>query len=291
MGKMNEESSQKINTNNQQEEPFTTGPEPDRRDRRFEKRVLIFLVILVVVGLPFGIWQLGQNIASPLKIKPPANANTNRQVALTNTAPPRIEELRNKDTDQDGLSDYDELYLHKTSPYIADSDSDSISDSAELNLGKDPNCPGEAVCARSTAGGNSNTNTSISSTTDISNLSADELRQIMQDAGASEQELASIPDEDLLQSYRDILASESSGLGNTNTATTANSNQSFDYSNLDYEGLYNMSPDNIRALLIDNGVPADTLSEVDDETLRQIYQQSLNDNFSDTNTNTNTGGQ
>ncbi|KAA0206882.1 hypothetical protein EDM68_00965 [Candidatus Uhrbacteria bacterium] len=51
------------------------------------------------------------------------------------------ERLKGKDTDRDGLSDYAELTIYKTSPYLADSDSDGIPDAIEIAQGTDPNCP------------------------------------------------------------------------------------------------------------------------------------------------------
>lgn len=52
-----------------------------------------------------------------------------------------LEQAKTKDTDQDGLSDYDELYIYSTSPYLMDSDSDEITDKQEVDEGTDPNCP------------------------------------------------------------------------------------------------------------------------------------------------------
>lgn len=42
------------------------------------------------------------------------------------------------DTDNDGLSDFDEVVRHKTNPAAADTDGDGISDSEELRVGMDP---------------------------------------------------------------------------------------------------------------------------------------------------------
>ena len=55
------------------------------------------------------------------------------------------ERLRSQDTDEDGLSDWDELNVYITSPYLADSDSDGIKDGEEISAGTDPNCPTGAV--------------------------------------------------------------------------------------------------------------------------------------------------
>jgi hypothetical protein len=54
--------------------------------------------------------------------------------------------LKSKDTDNDSLSDYDELNVYRTSPYLEDSDSDGIKDGDEIKNGKDPNCPEGKSC-------------------------------------------------------------------------------------------------------------------------------------------------
>ena len=48
--------------------------------------------------------------------------------------------LENSDTDNDGLTDYDELNVYGTSPYLPDTDSDGLSDLEELENGTDPLC-------------------------------------------------------------------------------------------------------------------------------------------------------
>ena len=58
----------------------------------------------------------------------------------------RLAEQRIKDTDRDGLTDYSELYIYKTSAYLADTDSDSIPDSVEIARGTNPLCAEGKEC-------------------------------------------------------------------------------------------------------------------------------------------------
>jgi len=44
-----------------------------------------------------------------------------------------------KDSDKDGISDYDEIHLYNTNPFAADTDGDGYIDSVEIALGYDPN--------------------------------------------------------------------------------------------------------------------------------------------------------
>ena len=46
-----------------------------------------------------------------------------------------------KDTDGDGLSDYDEIFTHNTDPTKADTDGDGFNDKDEIDANKDPNDP------------------------------------------------------------------------------------------------------------------------------------------------------
>ncbi len=268
---------------------LSNSPSQDGKPRKkSEKKVLVFLVILVIVALPLGIWQISRQLKSPFAPKKAEQASSSNQLSSAiNSETPRIESLRTRDTDQDGISDYDELYVYKTSPYIADSDSDKISDKMEVDQGTDPNCPAGVVCSREPTEVISNTNATSgeqSSATDVTNLSADQLREIMRDSGASEQQLNQISDDELLQAYQEILETEGTDLSldlNVNGAANTATNQPFSYETLDYETLFNLGPEGIRQLLIEGGVPKETLDEIDDETLQQIYLESLSQNLND----------
>lgn len=114
----------------------------------FDKRhKTAFIVLGCVTVLIFVLWffQLQRNITNPLygglnpkQLKDSANQST------VSTAE---DELKAKDTDTDGLSDWDELNIYKTSPYLADSDSDNINDYEEVQKGTDPNCPVGQDCS------------------------------------------------------------------------------------------------------------------------------------------------
>ena len=50
------------------------------------------------------------------------------------------------DTDGDGVSDWDEANIYKTSMYLEDTDGDGIPDGREINQKTDPNCPTGQQC-------------------------------------------------------------------------------------------------------------------------------------------------
>jgi len=266
------------------------------RGGRFEKRLFVVMILIVVALVPLTLWQFNRNLENSFYISSSDgnfNINLNSELA-TNTSLPVIENLRELDTDGDGINDYDELYNYKTSPYIQDSDSDSIADNIEVDQGTDPNCPEGTTCSREEfiAVDDTNTNSeAIINEKYVSNLSVEQLRQIMIDAGAPEDQVYQISEEDLRATYQEILQEEDLNTDTTNTNQTTDdilglntndeaSDESI-YSNLDYETLLNLNPTEIRALLVQGGVPEEQLTEIDDDTLQEIYKESLYQNFND----------
>ncbi|MFH1078008.1 MAG: hypothetical protein V1745_01845 [Patescibacteria group bacterium] len=56
-------------------------------------------------------------------------------------------EAKRRDTDGDGISDYDEENILSTSPYLRDTDGDGTPDNAELAMGTNPTCATGDACA------------------------------------------------------------------------------------------------------------------------------------------------
>lgn len=94
------------------------------------------------LALIFGTFYLWKHVASPfvLSYTGPKFLTGDQQQQE------EMEKLRKEDTDEDELNDYDELYVYRTSPYIADSDSDGVDDKAEILNGEDPNCAPSMPC-------------------------------------------------------------------------------------------------------------------------------------------------
>ena len=90
-----------------------------------ESRFAIGILCFVGIGvLGFSAAYLRLRITGPFYVPLAAvrqsTAQYNELLAQNN----QDLELRKKDTDRDGLNDYSELKIYKTSPYLADSDSD-----------------------------------------------------------------------------------------------------------------------------------------------------------------------
>lgn len=103
---------------------------------------VLFFLTLLIIGLWY--WQLKKNIIYPLYggMSPAELAKQRASQASAATAGSQV-----KDTDKDGLSDFHEMTLYKTSPFLADTDGDSLSDKQEIDEGTDPNCPQGKDCA------------------------------------------------------------------------------------------------------------------------------------------------
>lgn len=111
-----------------------------------QKIAAALLLFLFTGGVFFGIRSFGESLYRPIQ-KQFAENVTGKDVVNENSQEQKdIEALKKKDTDGDGLSDYDELYVYKTSPYLKDSDSDGVDDKTEVFGGTDPNCPTGKVC-------------------------------------------------------------------------------------------------------------------------------------------------
>ncbi|MFA5052122.1 MAG: hypothetical protein WC544_03635 [Patescibacteria group bacterium] len=276
-------------------------PETNDFDIQRRKRVFGGLAVFIVLVLAFSVWQTGRQLKRPFQ-----KEQTNSAVAAANTAQTptnqvsasTLESLRSKDTDQDGITDYDELYVYHTSPYLSDSDSDGISDKAEIDQGADPNCPTGQACSRETTNTNASSLANANAQTDLTNglldtgqnLSADQLRSILRDSGVSESDLSQVDDASLLDLYQQTLAEQEGTTTDTNTAGTNDVTLNVNAADqtVSYDDLKNLSITDIRYLLVQSGVPQDSLDQVDDDTLRQIYLDSLEQNAQTTGvTNTN----
>ncbi len=201
-----------------------------------------------VLALGLGGWivlatinRLGQ----PLTL---GNGNANQSSAIA-----ELTRLQAKDTDEDGLSDYDELYRLKTSPYLQDSDSDGVKDADEVNRGGDPNCPEGKSC----------TGLVTTVTPGQGELTPEFLRQALRDAGVAQSVLDGLPDDQLIGIYQEV--TQTGGSVNTNGAQPLPTRGS-------RGGLGGAE---IRQIFIQAGVSATELQDVDDTTLKQIFEQAL----------------
>ena len=194
-----------------------------------QKTAVIFLFIVAILVVVFWIIQMRSHINSPF--------NYGSGTASSTTEDEYIKALSKNDIDNDGLSDYDEMYTYSTSPYLEDTDSDGLTDKQEVSQGTDPNCAQGKNCSSSesvSATGSStsdyiysatNVGSGATSSTEEENLQkvlsgeidAATLRQLLISGGASQTDLDQISDEALMQSYQETLASQAASSSATST--------------------------------------------------------------------------
>ncbi len=197
------------------------------------------------LGLVFGVFFLWNHIASPFVI----NYTGPKFLTGDEKAQQQMNELKKLDTDADGLSDYEELYVFKTSPYLTDSDSDGSPDKAEVQGGTDPNCAPTQPCSQvavdavnpetlkgsfvqdaidsaspEVAAGTPPTTTDPTASdalVQISNMKPDEIRALLIQSGGDPKAINALTDEQLISLIMEALASTNSASATTTVEPAA----------------------------------------------------------------------
>lgn len=102
-----------------------------------QKISVIALGVFAVAAITLGLLHLHQGIFESMVWYTPSNEIEQTDLEKDD----KLADLASKDTDNDGLNDYEELHVFNTSPYLADTDGDKLDDAAEIQSGTDPNCP------------------------------------------------------------------------------------------------------------------------------------------------------
>jgi len=166
----------------------------------------------------------------------------------------KLAELKTRDTDQDGLSDFDEQYVYNTSIYLDDTDSDGTTDKDEIAAGSDPLCPKGENCMQTDVVADEVTPTA-DDVAALKQATPDEIREILKQAGVPETQLTALSDADLTKIYQETL--QTMPLDTTSTASIAPTAQE------------------LRQQLAAAGMDAATLESLDDATLLKIYQENV----------------
>jgi len=168
-------------------------------------------MLLGVGGVLMGFLSFGASIRRPIDAQIAAEANGYQTPAQRDAAEQAA--LRTRDTDGEGLTDYDELYVYRTSPYIRDTDSDGFDDKTEVMSGNDPNCPVGRTCSvtnssSSTASPQQTAPTFASQAellAAVNAMPADQIRDLLKQAGVPEESYANLDDDALRKMFVDTV--------------------------------------------------------------------------------------
>ena len=219
------------------------------------KGLLTIMAILAVVAVLTAGQQWVKSLRLPFLI-PEAERNLVNDNGNTNQSITNILVLQNKDTDTDGLSDYDELYLYQTSPYLEDSDSDGFNDFEEIKSNNDPNFPQGQTCQAQGASLGSQLPSSLDN---LANLSTEQIKQLLVEQGMSLEEVNKFSETELRQVYEETLnAVQEPGYFNELMANQA----------------ANLTPAEIKQILLSSGVKEEEIAKFSDEELTKLWQEA-----------------
>jgi hypothetical protein len=191
---------------------FKSLPKPQRN-------AFLFLSFLSFAVLILWVWQLNFRLTSPFRL------SSNENISINETASDFGSLLMDMDTDSDGLTDWEEINLYGTSPYLADTDGDGVSDREEIERGTDPLCAPGQECAASSLIASPDKTPSLNLGDDLLNVpgfdndtndileamlsgeaNASQLRLLLIESGADASLLEQLSDDDILSAYQEMLS-------------------------------------------------------------------------------------
>lgn len=246
----------------------TEAPEDFYSHQRQKRQQFIALSLIGLIGV--GVVVLGfLQFRGIISVPFPYTGSSLQTVAQQNESSLDLSQedpavLKTKDTDEDKLTDFDELYIYNTSPYLADSDSDTISDYDEIMNSEDPNCPKGQVCFK-TAQAAVESEKPKQESRDVT-ITPDKLRQVLIQSGKfTKAQVDLLSDEDIMNVYQQTLKDNPQLL---NSLTENKSNN-------ETAGSIAVSAEQVRQILREQGVEEETISQFDDAELMQMYQEAL----------------
>lgn len=105
------------------------------------------LAVCGIIALVLSVERLNASISDPFTVSRDSITSAVKELNKLDPTAKEEAEAKRRDTDGDGLSDYDELHRFQTSPYLLDTDGDGDPDNTELALGENPNCAKGQACA------------------------------------------------------------------------------------------------------------------------------------------------
>jgi hypothetical protein len=179
---------------------------------------------------------------------------------------------QSRDDDGDGLNNFEETAQYGTSPYLIDSDSDSIGDAEEIANGTDPTCPEGEVCAVAREEGDGTLTDAEeeleSLTPTLANTESDQLTREQKEAallerGLTQEQLDTFTDQEISDGYTEIVEVAERGadpIANVQQATS---------------DLLSLTSEEKRALLVQSGVQQSDIDTLSDEDIDTLVQEAV----------------
>ncbi len=258
-------------------------------------RISVWMISIIGVVVFFGgilqirshVFTFDRSIASSMdKIEAALQQNDNDSVISDNPSAAELSKLQTKDTDGDTLSDFQELYVYGTSPYLPDSDSDTLPDNEELAQATNPNCAEGANCSQPREEGSGTTSTAAADAfaelspeealekfgvSEDGTVDAGKLREQLKQLGVPAEVVDGADDATLLKVFEETVAQTENGANAfVNIEDKANE-------------LRNMSAQEKRNLLIESGVDTGTVQQLTDDQLNELFNKTVDDALSEIN--------
>lgn len=195
-----------------------------------QKIGFVLLLSFAILAIGLGILQIRNNIYSRFALNKEISASIKDQVDT-------VDALRFRDTDRDGLTDFDELYIYGTSSYLPDTDGDGLSDGKEVQIRTNPLCAEGTDCGQSLEATQFFTSSTASTTppdlqapatAPINNLEQaikdpTQVRAMLIGAGVKKEIVDKYSDAELMQLIAEMMSpnSTASNVQNLNNATTS----------------------------------------------------------------------
>ncbi len=274
-----------------------------------QKNEKIAVVLVAVVGVAVvlaGMFRISSTLTVPLAEMwaetVPEDGPAPEEIALEDMD---LETLKAQDTDEDGLNDFEEIYIYETNAYLADSDSDGIDDLQEIKNMTDPTCPEGMDCLLGMGGQKGEF---IYTQTDpLTGEPAEIKQELIMMGAATAEELNAMSNQELRDMYEQarLRMNEATPeelrkiLLNSGRVTKADLDKVSDEQLLEYyqfslkqTGIYeevqsqdpevvaeylqqNTTVEQVKQQLIASGLTEEELSVLDDDTLMELYEQAL----------------
>ncbi len=241
-----------------------------------QKLGFAFLFVFAVLFLIISFFQIRANLYRPYAL-----SNAVPDILIKEKFSDPVEALHFRDTDRDGLTDFEEIYIYGTSAYLSDTDGDGIGDKEEIAQGKNPVCAEGTACDKQEKDYSPVQNLenwiknpeSQGSPFDISVILNDpeQIRLLLTSSGVDSSLLAGFTDAEMLQLGQEIFSSEDfqtamniqmSNISKNPATTTPTKEELF------------ANPNLLREMILETGyVDKASLDKLTDEEVKKAAEQ------------------